>query len=209
MVTDEQYAGKGQRGNTWESEPGQNLTFSMVLKPQFLHARFGHELYVAVSVGILQALQKLKINGLKIKWPNDIFIDNKKVCGILIENILQKTHLEYSIIGVGINVDQTVFSNAKATSLKLHNHKDYDPSELMENVLASIEYSYLMLKNGHYPELKRYYHDYLYWIGEEHTFSSTTTFQGVIQGIDEVGRLMINSNGQTQHYDHKAVSFMS
>ena len=105
-----QTAGRGQRGNTWEAEPGKNLTFSLMLRPRHISARRQFELSMAVSLGILDALDRLVDPArLTIKWPNDIYWDNLKLAGILIENSLSSSGIDRSIVGIGLNVNQTRF----------------------------------------------------------------------------------------------------
>jgi BirA family biotin operon repressor/biotin-[acetyl-CoA-carboxylase] ligase len=104
-----QSAGRGQRGNTWEAEPGKNLTFSLVLRPTWMSAAHQFELSMLVSIAIVRVFERRLGRKVLIKWPNDIYVDNKKICGILIENSLSGARIERSIVGIGINVNQTEF----------------------------------------------------------------------------------------------------
>lgn len=111
VVTDCQTAGRGQRGNTWEAEPGRNLTFSLLMRPALPAAR-QFELSMLVSLAIADVLSRyIDPARVKIKWPNDIYVDNGKICGILIENTLAGAGIERSIVGVGINVNQQTFTS--------------------------------------------------------------------------------------------------
>lgn len=103
-----QDAGRGQRGNSWESEPGKNLTFSILWHPEGVGAAEQFSISEAVSLGILDFLTELGLEG-KVKWPNDIYVGDKKICGILIEHFLFGSEIEHSILGVGINVNQRDF----------------------------------------------------------------------------------------------------
>lgn len=111
VLTDNQTAGRGQRGNTWESTPGMNLTFSLVVAPVFLHPSRQFELSMLVSVSLVQALRGFLPypERLLVKWPNDIYYGDRKLAGILIENTVGPASIERSIVGIGLNVNQTVF----------------------------------------------------------------------------------------------------
>ncbi len=105
-----QTAGRGQRGNGWESEPDKNLTFSLLLRPAGIDARHQFFISQAVALGIVGALRDcLPECDIRIKWPNDIYVGNRKICGILIENSLAGSRITHSIVGIGINVNQEHF----------------------------------------------------------------------------------------------------
>lgn len=108
ITADYQTAGRGQRGNTWESAPGQNLLFSLVVKPQEIPASQQFALCELISVALCEVLSRYT-EDIRIKWPNDIYHKDKKLCGILIEHDTEGTHLSRSIIGVGLNANQTAF----------------------------------------------------------------------------------------------------
>lgn len=106
-----QTAGRGQRGNSWEAEPGKNLTFSMLLRPEGVDAAEQFHISEAVALGVVDALrgEVPEPDAIKIKWPNDIYWTDKKICGILIENSLSGRAINHSIAGIGINVNQAQF----------------------------------------------------------------------------------------------------
>jgi BirA family biotin operon repressor/biotin-[acetyl-CoA-carboxylase] ligase len=116
VITDNQYSGRGQRGNLWISEPGKNLTFSVLLKPNVRP----DQQFVLTQVVALAVADYIttKTNAVKIKWPNDILVSDKKICGILIESSLSGAVVQFVIAGAGLNINQTVFQNPRATSLK-------------------------------------------------------------------------------------------
>lgn len=122
VTTREQTAGRGQRGNSWEAEPGKNLTFSILIKPQ--HIKASQQFYVSeiISIAIVDILQK-HIHGKKvlIKWPNDIYINDNKICGILIENSLIGNCIDRSIAGIGININQREFLSDAPNPISLVN----------------------------------------------------------------------------------------
>ena len=112
VVTDCQTSGRGQRGNSWEAEPGMNLTFSLVLRPHGLAPARQFELSMASALALVRVLEKHigdAAGPVKLKWPNDIYVGNCKISGTLIENVITSTTIERSIAGIGINVNQTEF----------------------------------------------------------------------------------------------------
>ena len=140
-----QTAGRGQRGNSWEAEPGKNLTFSMVLRPGPLGPARHFLLSEAVAIAVARFLQSLPEmcagHDVRIKWPNDILVDGKKIAGILIENALgPKGELIYSIVGIGLNVNQKAFSDAApmATSIARLTGREYDLYLMMESLADMI-----------------------------------------------------------------------
>ena len=141
----EQYAGRGQVGTQWESEKGKNLTASILLYPSFISPTNQFNLSIAVSLGIRDALHNILKQEVWIKWPNDIYVNNKKIGGILIENILQGSTWKYAIIGIGINVNQTAFStDAKnPTSIREILHESYVIVDIDTNGRLVVDF------NGH------------------------------------------------------------
>lgn len=135
-----QTAGRGQRGNTWESAPGQNITMSIMLRPEQLPVNRQFELSEAVALGVADLLDKTGIEGVKVKWPNDIYVGDRKICGILIENTLGGAMIVRSIAGVGLNVNQTEFvgSAPNPVSMKQLTGKDYDICELAEQLVGCV-----------------------------------------------------------------------
>ena len=211
IITDNQTAGRGQRGNSWEASSGENLTFSLILKPFFLKASDQFQLNVAVSMGVFDFLSEFIDENLKVKWSNDIYVGDKKMGGILIENSLQGYKIGHSIVGIGLNINQTEFINERATSLRkiTENPLKYDLSELLKKLLENIEINYLRIKNNDYEELKiRYLHN-LFRFNEYHYFKRNgQIFLGQIVGIDENGKLGIETDGNLIHFDFKEVEFV-
>jgi BirA family transcriptional regulator, biotin operon repressor / biotin---[acetyl-CoA-carboxylase] ligase len=211
IITDNQTAGRGQRGNIWEASTGENLTFSLILKPNFLKASDQFQLNVAVSMGVFDFLNEFIDENLKVKWSNDIYYGDNKMGGILIENSLQGYQIGYSIIGIGLNINQTEFTNEKATSLKkiTQNPLKYDLSELLKKLLENIEINYLRIKNNQYDSLKIKYLANLYRFQEYHYFRKNgQQFLGQIVGIDETGKLGIESDGNVIYFDFKEMEFV-
>lgn len=135
-----QTSGRGQRGNTWEAEPYKNISMSIMLRPQCLPASRQFELSEAVALGVADLLDSLEISEVKVKWPNDVYVGDGKICGILIENSLSGTFIGRSIAGIGLNVNQTEFlsSAPNPLSLKQLTGLDYDVCELAERLVGCV-----------------------------------------------------------------------
>ena len=141
VVAREQTAGRGQRGNSWEAEPGANLTFSMLLRPDGIRAAEQFGLSEAVALGIAATLQEyLPEAEVRIKWPNDIYAGNRKICGILIENLLLGSEIRRSIAGIGINVNQTVWRSDAPNPVSMAQiaGRSFVLDELLERVCGAI-----------------------------------------------------------------------
>ncbi len=210
VITSDQTAGRGQRGNNWETLPGQNITMSVILKPDFLAAASQFSLNIAVSLGVYEFLSKYVAENLYIKWPNDMYIGDKKLVGILIENTISGSRLSNSIVGIGVNINQLSFSNPKITSLRLATKQDeFDLEKLVEELCACLEKYYLQLKNGQAANQKKQYLQHLYRFGETHLFSKDgSKFSGKIVDIADNGQLMLEVDGEIQYFGFKEVSFV-
>ena len=208
VITDRQTAGKGQRGNSWEAEPGKNLTLSVILKPSFLAVRDQFSLTIATSLALQAMLTETLQRDVKIKWPNDILVQNRKICGILIENSLSGEKIQQSIIGIGLNVNQDSFSHPRATSMSLSASRQFDTGKVLTALLEKLESFYLQLRSGA-GELVPQYYAHLYWMGEEHIFSvNGEEITGTILGIDNTGRLHVRHSHNDQFYGLKEISFV-
>lgn len=209
VITNHQHAGKGQRGNSWISSENKNLTFSILLKPHFIDPADSFALNMLVSVAILNALKGLGKSMFKIKWPNDIFYDEYKVGGILIENTIQGAIIENSIIGIGINVNQKSFDYLfKAASLSKIFNRQFDLNNLLNKIIKQIEKQFLNLKSGNYQTLRSNYLDNLYWLNEKHSFISSVKFKGIIIGIDQIGRLMVETEHGLKKFNFKEIQYL-
>nr|WP_290427243.1 biotin--[acetyl-CoA-carboxylase] ligase [Mucilaginibacter aquariorum] len=212
IMAETQYAGRGQRDNTWHAEPGKNLTFSLLLKPGFLSAQQQFDLTRAVSLGVYDALYPLLRDSLKIKWPNDIYYGDKKLGGMLIENILQGSQIKNAIIGIGLNVNQENFPDnaANATSIKKILQRDYELKNILAEICNHIEAYYLHLKAGRFEYVRNIYLSRLYWLNEQRQFKSNgQVFEGVIKNVEDNGLLVIDQNGGEQAYNLKEIEFLN
>ena len=209
VITDHQTAGRGQRGNTWESQAGKNLTFSLILKPDFLAAKDQFRLNEAISVGIATYLASRVDQPVAIKWPNDILIQDKKVCGILIENHLNSETIGCSIVGIGLNINQRSFADPKAESVSLVTGKEYFLRDEFEALLHALEVCYLELKKGKKSELESRYLARLYRKDEIHRFTTGNgEFEGIIVGLNDEGKLRINVGGTERVFGAKEMAFV-
>lgn len=208
VFTDNQISGKGQRGNSWEAEPGKNLTFSIILKPHFLDISEQFFLNIIISLAIHDLLLQYIGQGLTIKWPNDIFYHDNKLGGILIESSIKNNHLENVIVGIGLNVNQISFTSANAISLAIINNQSFDLKEILALLLSHIEKRYFQLKKLEFSLILKDYLQRLYWINEKHFFKAEEIFEGEIKGVDKIGRLMIQTAEETRYFNNKEVSFM-
>lgn len=208
VLTDKQTAGRGQRGNSWEAQAGENFTFSILLKPIFLSPDNQFVLNISISLAIWNFLKDLLQERVFIKWPNDLFYQDKKLGGILIENTLSGNQITQSIVGIGLNINQVDFSAPRATSLKVITNHNYSLEYLFPQLLQHIEQQYLDLKNGMYSIQKQKYIHNLYRFQERHLFQAEEVFEGVISGVDETGRLEIERNGKVFRFNFKEIAFV-
>lgn len=213
VATTHQTAGRGQRGNHWEAAPGENLTFSFLLKPRFLRATDQFRLSIAVALGVHAFLRGHLDEGLKVKWPNDLFFGDRKLGGLLIENTIQGHSLAESVVGIGINVNQLRFGVPTATSLRAATGQPYryDLDALLVRLLECLEAEYLRLRRGDHEAQKARYLAALYRYQEWHPFRDAEgrLFNGQILGVDEAGRLALQTeNGGVRYFGVKEVGFV-
>ncbi|MNJ97170.1 Bifunctional ligase/repressor BirA [compost metagenome] len=213
IMADNQFAGRGQQNNTWYATPGLNLTFSVYLSPSFLPISRQFLLNMAVSVGIREALTAFLGDFLKIKWPNDLYYNDQKLGGILIENILSGNKYKASIIGVGINVNQLDFDLRllnRPTSMGKILQRDVNLIELLGQICSHIEGQYLKLKSGNLNSLQENYLNGLYKFSQKALFRQDgKIFEGVITTVTDTGLLVILSEGAEKQYNFKEVEFLN
>jgi len=202
--------GKGQRGNNWESEPNKNITLSIILYPQFLSANNQFLLNQAISLGIFDFAKIHFGEQIKIKWPNDIYFEKRKLGGILIENSLQGQNISTSVIGIGININQTIFkTTSNATSFKSIANKEFDVDELVMQLCWYLEGRYLQLKTMKMKLLKQDYLNGLLFYQQKKEFEiNREKITGKIVGISEQGRLIIEANQTLLQFDFKEIKFL-
>lgn len=211
ILAEEQFAGRGQASNTWVSEPGKNLTFSLLLYPTFLGPEKQFLLNKSLSIAINDALTDIIGEGIKIKWPNDIYFNEDKLGGILIENILRGNVWKYSAVGIGININQIHFPSdiKNVTSLRKILHRNYDINEVLNVLCTPIEQRYLQLRSGKTDLIHQEYIKHLYKLNEIHRFSiGGEEKEGTIKGVDQNGRLEIFIEGEIRKYNFKEIAFL-
>ncbi len=212
IISEEQTKGKGQRGNYWHSEKNKNLTFSIITFPDFIPVSKQFYLSKVVSLGIIDYLNSKK-QGFKIKWPNDIFYNDKKICGILIENSITGSEIKNSVIGIGLNINQEKFPDILpgAISLKNVTDKNYNIENELHRLLNYILENYRNLKVENFEQIDKKYHSYLFGINETLEFKDKTgKFKGIIKGTLPEGKLIIQiSENDIRYYSFKEVEFIN
>jgi BirA family transcriptional regulator, biotin operon repressor / biotin---[acetyl-CoA-carboxylase] ligase len=210
VVATSQNVGRGQGQNQWESEPGKNLTFSIVLYPEFLEIRKQFELSKIISLGVLDFLLSLGIKA-SVKWPNDIYLGDKKVAGILIENSIRGSKISSAIVGIGLNVNQQIFiSNApNPVSLSQYTGLVYPLEEALNQLCGFLDARYQQLIQKDYGSIDNDYLANLYRCGIWSDYSDQEgDFKGRIMGVDAIGQLEIEKrNGEIVKYQFKEVVF--
>jgi BirA family biotin operon repressor/biotin-[acetyl-CoA-carboxylase] ligase len=194
VVTAHQTNGRGQMGTIWSSQESKNLTVSVFKKVSLLKIEHNFYISIVVSLAILKALQVQQIKKLKVKWPNDILSDHKKLAGILIENVIKHNELQASVIGFGVNVNQTEFNGLpNASSLRLVAGKVFDLDEVLQEILNQLKLYFQYLKAGQRYQLRCEYEKHLFRKDKPSTFkdSKGELFAGIILGISESGNLRI------------------
>ncbi|MCT4647854.1 MAG: biotin--[acetyl-CoA-carboxylase] ligase [Carboxylicivirga sp.] len=212
VLTAHQTAGRGQIGNSWESEANKNLTFSILLRPNFLAPHLQFYISKIVSLALVDTIKQMANVQATIKWPNDIYIKDEKVAGILIENSILGNQLDYCIVGIGLNVNQTLFHSdaPNPVSLKQITSTDYDLERFLEVLLENLEQRYHELEVNRLELINKSYLDSLYRKNGFHLFEDENgQFEASIKQINEMGLMtLLYKSGQKKEYAFKEVSFV-
>jgi len=208
-----QTGGRGQMGAFWESQPGQNITVSLLLRPIFLKADNMFLISKVVSLGIFDYLNA-KGNGFKIKWPNDIYYNDKKICGVLIENQFMGSSIVYSIVGIGLNVNQEYFISDAPNPVSMYNifGRKFDLYTELQNLLNQIDVWYQMLAEGWEDQINKSYFTHLYRTDGIYGFRTAdgSVFNGTITDVEANGRLHIKTDdGGEKLFWFKEVAFVN
>ena len=210
FVAGSQLDGRGQGSNRWESEPNRNLTFSILLYPDFIPIARQFEISKAISLGVTDFLKPL-VDQVSIKWPNDIYVGHGKVAGILIENSIRTDRISSCIVGIGLNINQSVFiSDApNPVSLLQITGKVYDTDRMLSELCVHLDHRYHQLRNGTLRGIDQDYSQMMYQRDCWSPYSDENgEFEGRILGVDEIGRLLIETlNGTIKTYHFKEVVF--
>ena len=208
---DFQSAGKGQRGNGWESEAGKNILFSIVLFPGFIKAGEQFILSQIVSLAVANCLQEYT-EGISIKWPNDIYWNEKKICGILLENTILEDNIGHSVAGIGININQENFRSdaPNPVSLKQITNRDYNLEEILKTVVDNINVYYQQIKIGKTDSLIKQYKESLFRKDGYHLYNDgISDFLARIQDVDSSGILILKTKeGEERHFAFKEVKYI-
>ena len=194
-----QISGRGQGTNIWESENGKNICFSLLLKPLFLNPSEQFIITQIISLAIVDVLVKYGLQDVMIKWPNDIYVSNNKICGILIQNKIIGNQISHSYIGIGINVNQRKFLFApNPTSLTLETDKTYDLNKFLNDTLYNIYVRYMQLKENKIIEIQNKYLSLLLFKGERRKYIyEGREIVATILNVNEFGHLILQQTDET------------
>jgi len=213
ISTYRQTDGRGQIGSKWESAPDKNLSLSVIFYPEFLPARAQFQLNIATSLAVFDFVKnRLPERPVSIKWPNDIYVGKLKIAGILLQNALINTQIRSSVVGIGININQTTFltNPPNPTSLSLETNQVFKLDEQIPLLCEFLEQRYLQLKAGKIVPLQHEYLRQLYRFAMPANYQRANgeSFTGTITGIDEIGRLKLEVEGKTEVFDLKEIRFL-
>jgi BirA family biotin operon repressor/biotin-[acetyl-CoA-carboxylase] ligase len=208
VVAEEQTKGRGQRGNSWHAEKGKNLTFSFICDSSFLKPDELFYLTKAISVAIVKALNQKNIYS-QIKWPNDIYVKTKKLGGILIESSFNNSKLAHSIIGIGLNVNESDFpEDLNACSIYSLTGQLSNRDFFLEDLLNELDQSLWQIKQN-LNAMDIEYFNSLMGLNEPLLFEdSQGVFTGIIRDVCSTGHLMIEVNDQLKKFDFKEIKLL-
>lgn len=213
ILTANQTEGRGQIGSSWLSEPNTNLTFSLILYPHFLPIQRQFALSQAVALATRDFIAEKTSKTASVKWPNDIYINSKKVGGILIQNTLSGKKIQSSIIGIGLNVNQKQFSDSltKASSLSIETGTTFDLETTLTDILQKIEYRYLQLRFGKLAQIQQDYLEHLYLYNQTASFCipGEEPFKAKIITINQEGQLGLDDGASIRYFGIKEIQFLA
>lgn len=203
IFADFQSNGKGQNGNVWQGEAGKNLYISIILYPKFLSIKDHYLLNKAICISVWESVADY-YHDVKIKWPNDIYANNKKVAGILIENNLQGSNWQSSIVGIGVNLNQNEFpTEIQATSIMNLTKKEIDKESFRKLLYNKLNKNYLAIRNKQSENIDRTYTKNLLGYQEQNDFlidGDITKAQ--ILGVNNQGQLCLENSGELKYFNH-------
>lgn len=208
IMSGEQTEGRGQRGAVWAAEPYKNLIFTCFLEYDNLSVSSQQAITHFVSLALIDLLSFFGISA-SIKWPNDILVGNKKIAGVLIENQLENTAIKSSIIGIGLNMNQTEFGGFNATSLKLENQMEFSVENTAMKLIEFTQTRFNQLQVNNLIGLKNEYLNLLWLLNKSSLFEDESgIFEGKIIGTDAFGRLIVEQKSIPKSYDLKEIKFL-
>jgi len=205
-----QCKGRGQIGSNWSAKAGQNLLMSVILQPRFLMVHQQFTLNILASLAVRSALFSFDIEA-HIKWPNDIYVGKKKICGILIQNMLQGKTIKNAIVGIGLNVNQDEFdpSLPNPTSMKLLSKTDYDVADVKSRLCQHLQTYYHRLMDDGFEVLKKEYMELLYLKNERANYElDGEIIQGEIKGISDIGKLQLEVDGEIKEFNFREIKYL-
>ena len=212
VLTNHQQSGRGQMGTVWNAEKGKNLTCSVFKRNKGVVVH--HQFYISMvtSLAIVKTLQEFHIPKIAVKWPNDILSSNKKLCGVLVENVMQKDEIKSSIIGIGLNVNQEEFPKelSSVTSIKNEIGKDVNIDILLQHLINELKQTVSYITDSSTNVLKKNYLKWLYKKNIPTMFknSKDVLFMGKIVGVSAQGKLQVELEDETiNEFTIKEVSF--
>ena len=212
VVAKNQLKGRGQMGTSWQSEGGKNLTFSVLKNFSALRVQQQFVLNIGVSMALCDVLRTLGLSNVTIKWPNDIMSGSLKICGILIENILQGAQVSHAVIGIGLNVNQTDFGDlTKATSIILEMGQSQNLEELLDKTLERLQFHLDSIEQKTVAQLLPAYEKMLFRKDKPSTFTDSNgeRFMGFIRNVSDSGKLVIELEDQIfRSFDLKEVTLL-
>ena len=212
VVANDQQKGRGQRDSKWLSEAGKNLTCSVLVKDLILSANDLFSLNVAVAVSIYETLKVLTRKKISVKWPNDIMADNKKICGVLIENSIQQKGEIFSVIGIGLNVNQENFKNLpNVTSLKALDKNDFDLDRILNILLENLQQNISLIRSNKSELLWNKYLKKLFKKEIPTTFEDENQqkFMGIIKSVSSTGQLQVMlEDDSIKNYGNKEIKML-
>jgi BirA family transcriptional regulator, biotin operon repressor / biotin---[acetyl-CoA-carboxylase] ligase len=215
IIADEQTHGKGQGGNSWIAEPGQNLTLSLILKQVSVSVQDISLLNKYAAIAVAATIDRLLPQYQSfIKWPNDVIVDRKKIAGILIQNTLEGENISYSTIGIGLNVNQIQFpaldSTFPPTSLALMNGQAFDLEQVLSILMEELSELYKRLEQRAYSFFEQVYLKLLYLYQEWGQYRDKEgSFTGMIIGVNPFGQLVVQKEGQLYSYSTQEITYLS
>lgn len=211
IVAKEQHSGRGQVKNIWESAPNQNLTLSLILFPEFLPVKYQFLLSKIITLSICEMLDEF-VESVSIKWPNDIYVKDKKIAGILIENAIMGSKIKHSIIGIGLNINQKKFKSDAPNPVSLYQitNMKFRVEEILEKLISHLNNWYNQLLNLKLKEIDIAFYNRMYRLNKWHFYKEENKkFKGKIIGVNPIGQLIIEKeNGEKKTYHFKEVEFI-
>lgn len=212
VVAKNQLAGRGQMGAGWVSKEGQSLTFSVFKLFKSLEVDSQFKISMAVALALNDALSEFGVPNVSVKWPNDIMSDKKKLAGILIENVLERSLIKYSVIGIGVNVNEIEFPNLpQATSMYLENGNRYNLKEVFNSIAEKLTSNLSRLESETFEELKIQYEKNLFRRNSISVFKTKegNLFNAIIRGVSDQGELMVETEeGSIKKFQLKEIAYI-